>query len=86
MIEREHRKRHWQSTARNTLISLGLLGGLVLAASLFADLFNSWRFLGFPLSYYLAAQGGFLLMISLLFWSSGRQDEIDRRHGASEEL
>jgi putative solute:sodium symporter small subunit len=86
MIEKEYRARHWQSTARNTLLSLGLLAALLLVSSLFTDIFDRWHFLGFPLSYYLACQGAFILMIALLFWSSGRQDEIDRRFGASEEI
>lgn len=86
MIEKEYRARHWQGTARNTLLSLALLAGGVLVASLFADIFDRWHFLGFPLSYYLAGQGAFILLIALLFWTSGRQDETDRRYGASEEI
>lgn len=86
MIEREYRGRHWLSTRRNALLTLGLLLAIVFAASLFGDLFAGWHFLGFPLSFYMAAQGAFILMIALVFWNSGRQDEIDRRHGASEEI
>ena len=86
MIEHIHRGAHWRSTKNNVLIVIGVLAALLLTMSLFIGFFAGLRFLGFPLQFYLVAQGGLILMIILMFWSSSRQDQIDRRHGAAEEL
>jgi putative solute:sodium symporter small subunit len=86
MIESDHRSRHWQGTKTNALISIVVLVVILLLASLFSGLFSGWTFLGFPFSFFYAAEGAFILMIILVFWSSGRQEKTDRRHGASEEI
>ena len=86
MIEADHRGKHWQGTKANAFIAISTLAGILAAASLFAGLFSSWTFLGFPFAFYITAHGAFILMIVLVFWSSGRQEKTDRRHGASEEL
>lgn len=86
MIEADHRGLHWHSTKTNALIAIGILVGLFLIASLFVDLFSDWNFLGFPLGFYYAAQGAFILMIVLVYWSTGRQEKTDRQYGASEEI
>ena len=86
MMESDHRGLHWQGTRANTLIAIGILMAIITMASLFAGLFASWSFLGFPFAFYLAAQCSFILMIILVYWSMGRQEKTDRRHGASEEI
>ena len=86
MIESEHRGVHWRSTKTNALLSIGILIGILITVSLLSDFFTRWHFLGFPFVFFLAAQGAFILMIIIVFWSAGRQEKIDRRHGASEEI
>ena len=86
MIGTEHRRLHWQGTKINAAITIAILVGILLSTTLFSGLFSSWRFLGFPFAFYLAAQGAFVMMIILVYWSFGRQEKTDRRHGASEEL
>ena len=86
MIEPEHRNAHWNGTKANAAIAIGILVGILLLGSSFARLFSYWSFLGFPFSFFLAAQGALILMIILVYWSSGRQEKTDRRHGASEEI
>lgn len=86
MIEADHRRLHWQGTKLNALIAIAILLGILFFTSLFSGLFSSLNFLGFPFSFYLAAQGAFVMMIILVYWSFGRQEKTDRRHGASEEL
>jgi len=86
MIEQEHREAYWKDTRTNAIIAIVLLLAAVLLVGLFIGFFRNMHFLGFPLAYYLAAQGGFILLIIMVFWFSSRQEKIDRRHGASEEL
>ena len=86
MMEADHRRLHWQGTKTNAAIAIAILVGIVLFISLFSGLVYGWIFLGFPFAFYLAAQGAFVMMIVLVYWSFGRQEKTDRRHGASEEI
>jgi putative solute:sodium symporter small subunit len=46
---------------------------------------NETVILGFPLGYYMAAQGSLIVFVILVFWFSGRQDAIDREFGVAED-
>jgi len=42
-------------------------------------------FLGFPLGFYMAAQGSLIVFVVLIFWFAYRQNEIDEEHGVAED-
>ena len=42
-------------------------------------------FLGFPLGFYMAAQGSLIVFVVMLFKFARQQDEIDREHGYAED-
>ena len=42
-------------------------------------------FLGFPLGFYMAAQGSLIAFVVLLFVFAKQQDKIDRDHGVAED-
>ncbi len=86
MMNSEHRWRHWRGTKANALFAIAALLGILLIASVFAGLFASWSFLGFPFAFYMAGQGAFILMIILVYWFAGFQEKTDRHYGASEEI
>lgn len=46
---------------------------------------NEIKFLGFPLGFYMAAQGSLIAFVVMLFWFAWRQDAIDREEGVAEE-
>lgn len=51
----------------------------------FASDLNSIRFLGFPLGFYMAAQGSLYAFVIQLFVFVKQQDGIDREFGVAEE-
>ncbi|MCT8970663.1 DUF4212 domain-containing protein [Microbaculum marinisediminis] len=51
----------------------------------FVNALNEIVILGFPLGYYMAAQGSLIVFVILIFWFSGRQDAIDREFGVAED-
>ncbi len=51
----------------------------------FVNELNTITFIGFPLGFYMAAQGSLIIFVVLIFWFSARQDAIDRAHGVAEE-
>ncbi|MGE0231096.1 MAG: DUF4212 domain-containing protein [Flavobacteriaceae bacterium] len=51
----------------------------------FVSSLNEIVILGFPLGFYMAAQGSLIIFVILIFWFAGRQDSIDREFGVAEE-
>ena len=41
--------------------------------------------LGFPLGFYMAAQGSLIVFVVMLFMFARQQDKIDRQHGVAED-
>jgi putative solute:sodium symporter small subunit len=50
----------------------------------FARQLNEIVILGFPLGFYMAAQGSLIIFVALIFWFANRQDAIDRACGVAE--
>jgi putative solute:sodium symporter small subunit len=42
-------------------------------------------YLGFPLGFYMAAQGSLIVFVVMLFVFARQQDKIDRDHGVAED-
>ena len=75
---------HWADTSRLTLITLALWFLFSILIHAFGQALNSISFLGFPLGYYMAAQGSLLAFVIIIFWSSSSQEKIDEKHGFAE--
>jgi putative solute:sodium symporter small subunit len=52
---------------------------------IFAPSLNSIVILGFPLGFYMAAQGSLIVFVVALFWFGKRQNEIDEEFGVQED-
>ena len=81
----ENQEAWWRRTKALAVATLGggaIVGLLLLVFSPFLDRLTP---LGFPLGYFLAAEGLPLGLVLLLFWFANRQDETDRRHNLGEE-
>ena len=75
---------HWADTSRLTMITLALWFLFSILVHAFGHSLNSISFLGFPLGYYMAAQGSLLAFVIIIFWSSNKQEKIDEEHGFAE--
>jgi putative solute:sodium symporter small subunit len=51
---------------------------------MFAPSLNKVVILGFPLGFYMAAQGSLIAFVIMLFWFARRQNQIDEEHGMAE--
>ena len=63
------------------LVIWGIFGYLIHA---FARPLNEIVIMGFPLGFYMAAQGSLIIFVLLIFWFAKRQDAIDREFGVAE--
>ena len=51
---------------------------------MFGESLNNGSFLGYPLAYYMCAQGSIVVFVVLIFWFANRQEKIDEEFGFAE--
>jgi putative solute:sodium symporter small subunit len=75
----------WAKTRNLMLLSLAIWAVFSFIIHMFVTSLNSVTILGFPLGFYMAAQGSLIIFVAQLFWFAGAQDKIDREHGVAED-
>jgi putative solute:sodium symporter small subunit len=77
--------RYWSKTSRLmwTIFILWLF--FSFGIHLFAVQLNSIKFLGFPLGFYMAAQGSLIAFVVLCTWNAIAQNKIDEEFGVQED-
>ena len=78
------REEHWARTKRLMFITLAIWFVFSFVVHWFAHALNGVSVLGFPLGFYMAAQGSLIVFVILIFWSVRAQDRIDRDCGVAE--
>ena len=81
----EVRAAHWAKTKSLTLTVLVIWFIFSIAVFWFADALNTISFLGFPLGFYMAAQGSLIIFVVLIFYLAYRQNKIDEEFGVAED-
>jgi putative solute:sodium symporter small subunit len=79
------RDAYWKKTSRLMwiIMALWVLFSFVIPA--FAVQLNSIVIAGFPLGFYMAAQGSLISYVVLCFWNARAQNRIDEEFGVAEE-
>jgi putative solute:sodium symporter small subunit len=76
---------HWAKTRTLMWICLVVWALFSFVIHMFVDSLNDISILGFPLGFYMAAQGSLVVFVVLIFWYSARQNAIDEEFGAAED-
>src|SRR5215212_1112729 len=78
---------HWDKTTRLMLTHLGVWFFFGYIVHMFVKPLNNIiiPILGFPLGFYMAAQGSLIVFVVMLFMFAKQQNRIDREHGYAEE-
>ena len=76
---------HWSRTRTLMWICLVVWAIFSFGIHFFVDTLNQITLLGFPLGFYMAAQGSLVIFVLLIFWYAARQNAIDEEFGASED-
>lgn len=84
-ISPEVRVKHWAKTKNLTIITLIIWFIFSFGIHFFADSLNSFTFIGFPLGFYMAAQGSLVVFVVLIFWLTHSQNKIDEEFGVAED-
>ena len=69
--------KYWRKTSQLMWSALVLWALLGFALPLFATTLNHIILFGFPLGYFMAAQGSLIGFVLLIFWYARRQNHID---------
>jgi putative solute:sodium symporter small subunit len=81
----ERAEEHWEKTKSLMWISLAIWFFFGFVIHLFAPALNQIVIFGFPLGFYMAAQGSLIVFVVQIFWYAHRQNRIDEEFGMAEE-
>jgi putative solute:sodium symporter small subunit len=81
----EQHDSYWAKTSSLMYVMLGLWFFFSFAVHMFVVPLNKIVILGFPLGFYMAAQGSLIAFVAMLFWFAKAQDRIDVEEGVAEE-
>ncbi len=76
---------YWKRTSGLMWTMLGIWFLASFAVHLFAPTLNAIHVLGFPLGFYMAAQGSLIVFVLQLVWFAYAQNKIDEEFGVAEE-
>jgi putative solute:sodium symporter small subunit len=78
---------HWRKTTRLMLTHLAVWFFFGFIIHMFVNVLNKFTIpvLGFPLGFYMAAQGSLIVFVVQLFLFAKQQDKIDREFGFAED-
>jgi putative solute:sodium symporter small subunit len=76
---------YWKKTSGLMwlMLAIWLVAGFII--HLFAPSLNTIHIFGFPLGFYMAAQGCLIIFVVQLFWFAKRQNQIDEEFGVQED-
>jgi putative solute:sodium symporter small subunit len=76
---------HWQRTKGLMIVHLVIWFIFSFVVHWFAPQLNKISFIGFPLGFYMAAQGSLIVFVVQLFVFAKQQESIDRECGMAED-
>ncbi len=81
----EKAKAHWSRTKNLMFLTLAIWAFFSFVIHFFVGALNSIVILGFPLGFYMAAQGSLIIFVALIFWFASAQNSIDEEFGVAED-
>lgn len=83
--DRANGEAYWKKTTGLmwTMLAIWFVFGFGVHA--FATVINPIHIFGFPMGFYMAAQGSLIVFVVGLFWFAKRQNQIDEEFGVQED-
>ena len=79
-----NKEKHWGKTKGLMIITLVIWFVFGYLIFMFGSSLNEGSFLGYPLAYYMCAQGSIIAFVVLIFWFANKQEKIDEEFGFQE--
>ena len=79
-----NKEKHWEKTTGLMVLTLVIWFVFGYLIFMFGSSLNEGSFLGYPLAYYMCAQGSIIAFVVLIFWFANKQEKIDEEFGFQE--
>lgn len=83
-LSEQHRE-YWRKNVRLTAILLAIWFVVTYVASYFARELNEITVFGFPIGFYMGAQGSLIVYVVIIFFYASRMNKLDQEYGVAEE-
>jgi putative solute:sodium symporter small subunit len=84
-LDREKLKKYWAENIKLTAIILFIWFVVTYVAIFFSPELNNIVIYGFPMGYYMGAQGSLIIFVILIFWYAFAMNKKDKEYGVEEE-
>ena len=84
-LDREKLKKYWAENVKLTAIILFIWFVVTYVAIFFSPELNNIVIYGFPMGYYMGAQGSLIIFVILIFWYAFAMNKKDKEYGVEEE-
>ena len=76
---------YWKYNVRLTTIIMIIWFVVTYVAIFFSPELNNIVIFGFPMGYYMGAQGSLIIFVILIFWYAFKMNAADKEYGVEEE-
>jgi len=80
----EKMKAYWQRNLRVTAVLLAIWFLVTFVVSFYSAQLNEITILGFPLGFYMGAQGALIIYVAIIVFYAMRMNKLDREFGVHE--
>lgn len=85
MVDKKVAQEYWRYNVKLTTITLIIWFVVTYVAAFFVSQLNSIVIFGFPLGYYMGAQGSLIVFVILIFNYAFKMNKADKDYGVGEE-
>ena len=80
----EKHKEYWQRNLRITAVLLAIWFVATFVVIFFAPQLNNIVIMGFPLGFYMGAQGSLIIYVLIIWFYARRMNQLDNEYGVQE--
>jgi putative solute:sodium symporter small subunit len=84
-LDKQKLKDYWSYNVKLTAIIMTIWFVVTYVAIFFSPELNNIVIFGFPMGYYMGAQGSLIIFVILIFWYAFRMNAADKEYGVEEE-
>jgi putative solute:sodium symporter small subunit len=85
MSQSDNHRAYWRKNLRMTALLLLIWLATSFAPVYFVRELNEFTFLGFPLGFYMTAQGSLIIYVALVWFYSRYMNRLDHKHSVAED-
>jgi putative solute:sodium symporter small subunit len=81
----ERHREYWRKNVRLTAILLAIWFVVTYVVSFYARELNAITMFGWPLGFYMGAQGSLIIYVVIIFYYAHYMNKLDKEYGVAEE-